>query len=219
MGGWSKILAKEGLNITAIDISSESIKIAKNQFKAERIDVPTIVGDITMAPFKSEVFNICFCVQILHHFPDLNFIISDLSRILTDNGKIIIIEPNGSNIIFKIIKFIKKIIPKTWMVKKHLSTMNETAHDVKSYHNILKSNNLITSKIIYFFSAEQAFTYQNKVIKGYFHDHGILTGFLLFIRYLSLRIALNIFPKYLGMGSVLMTAKKHTSFVQKIDYT
>lgn len=118
MGGWSKILTKEGLNVTAIDISSESIKIAKNQFKAERINVPTIIGDMTMAPFKSEVFNICFCVQILHHFPDLNFIIPDLSRILTDNGKIILIEPNGSNIIFKIIKFIKEIIPKGWMVKK-----------------------------------------------------------------------------------------------------
>jgi len=210
MGGWSMMLAKEGLNVVAIDISSQSIKIAKNKIGEEELSVPTIIGDVTKAPFKPEAFNICFCAQVLHHFPNLDFIVFELSRILRNNGIIILFEPNGSNIIFKIIRFVKEMIPKNWMEKRQMTTMNESAHDVKSYDNILKSNNFITSKISYYLSAEQALPYQKQVIKWYFHDYGVLAGILLFLRYISLRIVLNMLPENLGMGSVLMTARKHS---------
>lgn len=214
-GGWSIILAKEGFNVIAIDISSESIKIAKNKFGEEELSVPTIIGDVTKAPFKPEAFNICFCAQVLHHFPNLDFIVFELSRILRNSGIIILFEPNGSNIIFKIIRFAKEMIPKNWMEKRQMTTMNESAHDVKSYDNILKSNNFITSKISYYLSAEQALPYQKQVIKWYFHDYGVLAGILLFLRYISLRIVLNMLPENLGMGSVLMTARKHSRALPK----
>lgn len=210
MGGWSIMLAKEGFNVVAIDIASQSIKNAKNKFGEEELSVPTIIGDVTKAPFRPKAFNICFCAQVLHHFPNLNFIVFELSRILRNNGLIILFEPNGSNIIFKIIRFVKEMIPKKWMEKRQMTTMNESAHDVKSYDNILKSNDFITSKISYYLSAEQALPYQKQVIKWYFHDYGVLAGILLFLRYISLRIVLNMLPENLGMGSVLMTARKHS---------
>ena len=210
MGGWSTMLAKEGLNVVAIDISSQSVKIAKSKFGEEELSVPTIIGDVTKAPFKPEAFNICFCAQVLHHFPNLDFIVFELSRILRNSGIIILFEPNGSNIIFKVIRFVKEMIPKNWMEKRQMTTMNESAHDVKSYENTLKSNNIITSKILYYLSAEQALPYQKQVIKWYFHDYGVIAGILLFLRYVSLRIVLNVLPENLGMGSLLMTARKHS---------
>lgn len=210
MGGWSTMLVKEGLDVVAIDISSQSVKIAKNKFGEEELSVPTIIGDVTKAPFKPEAFNICFCAQVLHHFPNLDFIVFELSRILRNDGTIILFEPNGSNIIFKIIKFLKEMIPKDWMEKRQMTTMNESAHDVKSYENILKSNNFITSRTSYYLSAEQALPYHKQVIRWYFQDYGVLAGILLFLRYISLRITLNVLPENLGRGSLLMTAKKYS---------
>jgi len=211
-GGWSKMLARKGFVVIAADISAESIKVAGNRSKEGKMYISIIRSDVTKAPFKSGAFDLCFCALVLHHFPDLSSVVPELSRIVKNNGKIMLFEPNGSNIVFRATGSAKEIIPKEWIVKQQMTTTNETAHDAKSYIDALKSNGFIASKVVYYVSADQALVYDRQIIEGFFRDYGILAGFLMFVRCLSLKIILNLLPRHLGMGSLLITATKHSVF-------
>lgn len=80
-GHHSVNLAKRGFEITAIDISLNGLRAAKNLAEHEDQNILFLCGDIKRLPFEDNAFDICFCSLILHHFTALNNIIKELSRV------------------------------------------------------------------------------------------------------------------------------------------
>jgi len=206
IGGWSLRLTKKKFNVIAIDISAESIKIARNKSKKEKLIYSVIRCDALKTPFKSNIFDICFCAGVLHHFRDLKLIISEISRILKNNSRIIAYEPNGLNIVHRFTSLIKRIFTIKWLMKHGMATANETIHNIQSYECILQSSNFVNIKTSFYLSADQAIMYDGQIVKSFFHDSSILIGFIMLIFCLSFKIVLKIAPKSLGMGSVVITA-------------
>ena len=129
------------LNIVGVDISNKMVEIANNcnnNYKA-------IVGDLENKNiFKSNTFDIIICPMILHHFPNISNVMDNLYYWLKDNGRIVIIEPNGSNPVNKLSKIIRHLIEfllgKEYIMHHKLATPNETDHSLVDYKKSLKDN-------------------------------------------------------------------------------
>ena len=71
--------------VTAIDISSEMIKIAKGKFAQENVEI--ICGDIETVEFPN-VFDNIVVYNAFPHFPNPQVLIENLSKALKSGGKI-----------------------------------------------------------------------------------------------------------------------------------
>lgn len=97
-GQISMLLAKSGAQVTAFDLSSESVKItclrAKVNDLQDRVHLVICPGE--SLPFTSESFDIIFGKAILHHL-SVSHTQFDLYRMLKPGGKGVFIEPMGMN--------------------------------------------------------------------------------------------------------------------------
>ena len=96
-GEFTVQLAKSGLEVAGVDISRKSIEFLNKYSKKNNLRIKGVVGDIENLPFKSNSFDYCFCFGTLHHFMDFRNALKELRRVLKNEGKIMALEPNGSN--------------------------------------------------------------------------------------------------------------------------
>jgi len=80
------------LNITAIDISSNALKIYK-RIHGEKCEI--IQGDIFHLPFPNESFDGLYNLGVMEHFTqdEINLILVEFKRVLKPTGKMIIFWP------------------------------------------------------------------------------------------------------------------------------
>jgi len=98
LGDVSLVLAKQGADVYGIDISSESIKTARNRLaEAGYSDVEKFnVMDAEHLEFEDNFFDRIICTGVLHHL-DLNRAYFELARVLKPDGEIICVEALGYN--------------------------------------------------------------------------------------------------------------------------
>jgi len=86
--GWNaKNFALNGADISACDISINSVKLAVNWFKKLNIDGKFCVGDVEASPFKSNHFDFVLCDGVLHHTPGIENGIDEIYRTMNMDGK------------------------------------------------------------------------------------------------------------------------------------
>jgi ubiquinone/menaquinone biosynthesis C-methylase UbiE len=81
----SLFFAKKGLKVTAIDISSKSIKEAKKLSTERNLKICFDIGNIENLPYKNSSFSAVYSVCSLH-FTDLNESIKEVYRVLKIKG-------------------------------------------------------------------------------------------------------------------------------------
>jgi ubiquinone/menaquinone biosynthesis C-methylase UbiE len=86
-------LVNRGLTVNGIDISKESIKIAKDKYPGSIF----FEGDIENTQFKDDSFDIIMFSTVLHHIPDINNVLKESYRILRKGGRIYAFDPNYYN--------------------------------------------------------------------------------------------------------------------------
>ena len=70
-----------------LDLSENMLQIAKEKLK----DKATLVlGDSESLPFENEFFDVVFCNDSLHHYPDPQAVIAEVLRVLKPGGNFII---------------------------------------------------------------------------------------------------------------------------------
>ena len=95
-GAFGLRLACLGSPVVGIDISSDSIRIARKMAKEQGLDAEFIVGDIEKMPFRDEAFYLVFCGFVLHHVPNLLCqVAQQIYCILKEGGKLFMCEPNA----------------------------------------------------------------------------------------------------------------------------
>jgi ubiquinone/menaquinone biosynthesis C-methylase UbiE len=91
IGTDSRQFAKNGANVTIVDLSIESLKRAQVGFHAFGLKGHFVVGDAENLPLKSEAFDIVWSHGVLHHTPDTEKAIRmELWRVLQPGGKAIV---------------------------------------------------------------------------------------------------------------------------------
>lgn len=114
-------MARNGLEVTGVDISSKSIDIA-NKFKNENKHIDNfgsleyICGDFSSLNIPYSSFDSIVFFRTLHHFDDIEVVIKKVHNLLDDNGRIIICEPIRSKFDYKSAEFsliLRTLLP-TW---------------------------------------------------------------------------------------------------------
>ena len=92
--GWTSImLAKLGLDVTAVDISKDMISIAKANAQKDHLKVTFEVDDIEEVNFRNK-FDRVLLYDALHHCPNELKVIKNAYEALKPGGIILVIEPN-----------------------------------------------------------------------------------------------------------------------------
>ena len=144
-GIFSRYLLEENpsILISAIDISSEAIKVGKEKSKKLKGKINYYVGDALNLPFATDSFDMIFGNSIIHHLP-LGGALTEIKRVLRPEGSIWFCEPNTLNpqiFIQKNIPFIKKLVQDSpteasfirWRLKNKLSQAGFTSPKVENF--------------------------------------------------------------------------------------
>jgi ubiquinone/menaquinone biosynthesis C-methylase UbiE len=81
-GRWIISLEGTGKKVFGLDYSFDMIEISK----AEKLRLNLVNADAVHIPFKDNYFDLIFCVNAIHHFPDKGKFINECNRTLTSKG-------------------------------------------------------------------------------------------------------------------------------------
>lgn len=127
---------KDGMpdvEITGIDLSEGLMRIAKSGGLYKKLLVGSIENKKIFAP---ESFDTIICPYILHHIPDMEKTFDNFYLWLKPGGHVIIIDPNGSNLVLKISYFLRLLVSKIFNVNE-CATMNEKNKTIGEFKKAL----------------------------------------------------------------------------------
>ncbi|WP_287584752.1 class I SAM-dependent methyltransferase [Candidatus Borrarchaeum sp.] len=133
-GEISRRLSTENNSVIAFDISKDSIVTAKKFSKGK--DIEFLVGDLEHLPFKDTIFDLIFCVGVLHHFPDLLKAVNEIKRILKKSRRFLAIEPNSFNPLIPLGRFIANRFLRS---STYCCTPNEKIYRPKDFQEVFLS--------------------------------------------------------------------------------
>lgn len=116
-GRWISSLENKNIKVFGLDYSFDMMKIPK----AEKSHLNLVNADAVHIPFKDNFFDLIFCVNAIHHFPNKNEFIIECKRTLTSKGTIAIfgVDPH---------------IDKNWYVYDYFDSVYE--NDLKRFPSI-----------------------------------------------------------------------------------
>jgi SAM-dependent methyltransferase len=94
-GGHTVRLARKGCDVVAMDLTIEGVRGARARLAKEGLKARFLVGDAENLPFRDKSAAVAWTFLLLHHFPKLDKLPRELSRVARD--KIIALEPNAKN--------------------------------------------------------------------------------------------------------------------------
>ena len=110
----NKVIYFNPKKVIGIDISEISIQKAKDKIKSN-FNVELIVGNCEKTKFNDNTFDIVYGTGILHHL-DIKLCLEEIQRILKPGGRLLFIEPLGTN---PIINLYRKLTPKSRSRDEH----------------------------------------------------------------------------------------------------
>ena len=82
--------AKEGADVTGVDITSKAIELCQIRFKNMNINGNFMVADAEKLPFPDEYFDCVCSMGVLHHIPNTQNAINEIFRVLKPGGRVIL---------------------------------------------------------------------------------------------------------------------------------
>lgn len=82
----SEKFAKDGFRVAGVDPSSKSINAAREHAAMSNLDIDYCVACGEALPFSDNSFDIVACCDVLEHVDDLNLVIHEVSRVLSNGG-------------------------------------------------------------------------------------------------------------------------------------
>ena len=113
-GFLSNALAKQGLQVTGVDLSEESLKVAAKYDETKCVHYQT--ADAYKLPFADGTFDVLTAMDFLEHVENPDQIIKEFSRVLKSNGLFVFHtfnrNPLAHLVIIKFVEWIVKNTPK-----------------------------------------------------------------------------------------------------------
>lgn len=97
-GGEAEVLVTRGYKIVATDINEIALSFSNIRSKKFRSVSPIyIAADAHRLPFEDNTFQFVIAFEVLHHFENLQLVLSELSRVLKPGGMLFSLEPFALN--------------------------------------------------------------------------------------------------------------------------
>jgi ubiquinone/menaquinone biosynthesis C-methylase UbiE len=93
-GNLMEEVTKRGHSVVGLDISKQMIIDAKSRMENSNNDILCTQGDVEKLPFKSEKFDLVLGIGVLEYLYDENKGLTEINRILKNDGIIIVSLPN-----------------------------------------------------------------------------------------------------------------------------
>ncbi len=124
-GRWISSLKEVSNKVFGLDYSFNMMKIAKSG----KLHLNFVNADAVQVPFKDNFFDLIFCVNAIHHFPDKENFIAECKRTLTSNGTIAVfgVDPH---------------IDKDWYVYDYFDSVYE--NDLKRFLSLESLKKILT---------------------------------------------------------------------------
>ncbi len=203
-GAWSKLLFDMGYSVVGVDVSSFHMKNSKQKYR----EVPFTIGDLLHSPFKKESFNVVLCSGFLHHFPDIKKIIAEIHRVSKGMGHILICEPNGSNIVYRLTESCKHILPRQMLQNAGVDSLNETIHQYPTYIETLLALGYKNIRLKFVNAVEQEAKFDTLLAKTFLHTYGLPIGIIMMTRFILFKSSLKLGIRTLSCGQIIISATK-----------
>jgi SAM-dependent methyltransferase len=94
-GRWVSFLRAEGCAYSGVDIADEMLAIARRRHPG--VEFGNMDSD--RIPYADNTFDLVWCIAVLHHnpYPAQEAIISEMARVLRDDGSLVLFEGLGSD--------------------------------------------------------------------------------------------------------------------------
>ena len=112
--------AKQGFDVTCLDLSKNALKKSKSLFNHMSLDGEFTQGTLFNLPIRDEQFNVVFNQGVMEHFRldnlDPSKGVKEMMRVLKNNGTLVIFVPAYFSPVFFIYHFVKMFssIEKHW---------------------------------------------------------------------------------------------------------
>lgn len=193
----SVIMAKWKNYVIGTDVSREALRIAKENALLSNVEVEFVLADSENLPFRNASFDTCICMQTLHHFSSIDYVLMEIERILCSPGKIVLFEPNGSNIVFKMSERVEDLV-RPFLKNIGVDTPNEHIHDLSFYLDSLR-------KAGFFYIGVKVWT---EVGYAPLSSRSILISFLTKVRYFLFLLACTSLPSPFKGTNILVVGTK-----------
>jgi len=116
----SATLAKQGFELTCMDLSKNALVKNQSLFKEQSLDGKYILGDIFHLPISNNKFDIVFNQGVMEHFRlegmNPSVAVNEMFRIVKKNGTLIIFVPAYYSPLFFVYRIMKglNLIDKYW---------------------------------------------------------------------------------------------------------
>jgi len=192
-GAWTAHLTRMGSYVVGLDLSSALVKKMYGRLKS--LNCGAVVGDAEFLPFKDKIADCCFFFFSLHHIPDTSQAIIEATRCLKDDGRLIMVEPNGLNFTVTLIAHMISILR---LVNK--AGMTSPAERPLNINKIVRIFPKLGFKC-YIFPCYATLRKESRAIKPSLKAK---------IRLLILKFSAFVFPKLYGASDFILFAERKT---------
>jgi len=126
-GRWISSIEKNRKKIFGLDYSLDMMKISKS----DKSYLNLVNADAVHIPFKNDFFDLIFCVNAIHHFPDKEKFIKESNRTLSNKGMLAVfgVDPH---------------IDKDWYIYDYFDSVYE--NDLKRFPSMKLLNILLKTE-------------------------------------------------------------------------
>lgn len=86
MGGFAVAMQRAGAQIVAFDYNFAYCEITRTRAQRYALNLPALVGAGEALPFAGKCFDVVTCWDVLEHVQNPNALLSEIARVLDDNG-------------------------------------------------------------------------------------------------------------------------------------
>ncbi|HEY9599666.1 MAG TPA: class I SAM-dependent methyltransferase [Cyanophyceae cyanobacterium] len=97
VGDFALYLSQQGAEVTAVDFSSQAIKLATEKARIQNRKVDFRVADAQALPLENDSFDLIVSCECLEHIPTPQLALNEMYRVLKSSGKLILTTENYSN--------------------------------------------------------------------------------------------------------------------------
>jgi len=144
-GHTANAFASRVYRVTALDLTKEMLAAAEKFIKGNgHQNVEFVVGDAERLPFTEKTFDIVTCRIAPHHFPNIRAFLSEVNRVLKDNGQFllddnVVPEANDFDEFYNTIEKIRDYSHfRAWKKSEWMQMLEEKGFEVGCWHRFEK---------------------------------------------------------------------------------
>jgi len=132
-------LARRGLEVTAVDLSPDRIRLARERAAAAGVAVTFLVDDLNTMDLPTGPFDCVLAHDALHHIYALDRLLADVGRVLAPGGRLLVLDFSGMSrgaraLAAAILAVLPTYLPyaRKWQMRRRLGSFLATERDKRA---------------------------------------------------------------------------------------